>query len=150
MGDKNIAECLCNIYTIACTVFRCSFVHNSFYHMHTCLLCVWCSLCAISSHRAVLFSNIWCYAVEVLTACSCMHEDAPSKFHYYYHSSIVCGSTSRDSTQTTLKGCVLPCNYIEYYVIAIITPMGPVQPPPIICLHLSIALVVVWWSYGLV
>ena len=44
----------------------------------------------------------------------------------------LCLSTLRDSTHTTLRGYVLPCNHIEYYVIANITPTDPEQPPTII------------------
>ena len=48
--------------------------------------------------------------------------------HHHYHSSNVCRFTLRDSTLTTLRECVLPCNHIDYYVIANITPMGSEYP----------------------
>ena len=82
-----------------------------------------------SSHMANVFYNIWNYAAKTFTAYFCMYQDALSMInHNQYHSSIVCGSTLRDSTQTNLRGCVLPCNSIEYYVIAYLMPMGPEYP----------------------
>ena len=48
--------------------------------------------------------------------------------HHHYHSSIVCESTSGDNTPTTLRGCVLPCNSIEYYVIAMLHPWTKSTP----------------------
>ena len=35
----------------------------------------------------------------------------------------VCGSTSRDRTHTTSRGCVLLWNCVEYIVIAMSTPV---------------------------
>ena len=47
-----------------------------------------------------------------------------------FESTQLCGSTSMDSTHSTLRGHVLPCNQIEYYVIVNVTPMGPEYPVP--------------------
>ena len=91
-----------------------------------CLLCIWCYLHASSSHIANLFLQ------HIVQCCTSPHSlvlhvlRCPVNVnHYHYQSSIVCESTLRDSTYTTLRGCVLPCNCIEYYVIGNITPMGP-------------------------
>ena len=56
-----------------------------------------------------------------------MDKDTPSMIHYPYHPSTVCGYTLRGSTHTTLRGCVLPCNHVEYYAIAAVTPTDPEQ-----------------------
>ena len=102
--------------------------HNFVQPITTCLLCIWCSLHASSSHRANLFSQHMAQCCKsfhslILHVLRCTVND-----HHHYHSSIVCGSTSRDSTPTTVRGCVLPCNHIEYYVIATLHPWAHSVP----------------------
>ena len=118
------------IYMTACLIFglhKVSF-HNFVQPYTVCLLCIWYSLHASSSDRANLFlqnMTLCCKSFHslILHVLRCTVND-----HHHYNSSIVCGSTSRDSTPTTLRGCVLPCNPIEYYVIANITSIGPEYP----------------------
>ena len=96
--------------------------HNFVQPYTACLLCIWCSLYASSSHRANLFSQhmtLCCKSFHSLTlhVLRCTVNE-----HHHYQSSIVCESTSGDSSLTTLRECVLPCNCIEYYAIAMLHP----------------------------
>ena len=72
--------------------------------------------------------NIWHYAVKsfhslILHVLRCTVNN-----HHHYHSSIVCESTSGDSTPTTLRVCVLPCDCMEYYVIPTLHPWAQSIP----------------------
>ena len=115
------------IYMTACLIFQ---LHNvssdNFVQPYTtCLWSIWCCLHARSSHGANLFLQhmaLCCKSFHslILHVLRCTGND-----HHHHHSSIMCGSTSRDSTHTTLRVCVLPCNCIEYYVIANHYTYGP-------------------------
>ena len=112
----NIHNCMFNVELQR--VNFCKFVQP----YTACLLCIWCSLHASSSHRANLFSQHMTLCCEsfhslVLHVLRCTVND-----HHHYHSSVVCESTSGDSTPTILRGCVLLCNIIGYYVIAMLHP----------------------------
>ena len=52
------------------------------------------------------------------------HDGLSMVNHHHYHSLIVYWFTLRGSMHTTLRVSMLPCNCIEYYVIANVTPMG--------------------------
>ena len=111
------------IYMTACLIFE---LHKASFHSFVQqyiagLLCIWCSIHASSSHRANLslqHMELCCKSFHslILHALRCTVND-----HHHYHSSIVCGSTSRDSATTSLQ-CVLPCIHIEYHVIAMLHP----------------------------
>ena len=112
------------IYMTACLIFELHAVSfYNFVHQYTaCLLCKWCSLHANGSQGQICSYNIWHFAAKsfhrlILHALRCTVND-----HHHYHSSIVCGSTSMDSTPITLRGCMLSCNHIENYVIATLHP----------------------------
>ena len=116
----------CMFHLLSCTRLVFTILFNHIQHVYCVYGVPYMQVTAIRTNLFLQHMGLCCKIFHslILHVLRCTIND-----HHYYHSSIVCESTSWDSTPTTLMGeCVTLQSCIEYFVIANITPMGPEYP----------------------